>query len=226
MGWSICTAAWNVVYCGVERGTDVDRKGRTQDETSLFAVFTCGVCSVDINKTFLVEKRKKRGTWKGRRKRWQMDAYMTVEASFIMPMVLCIFVVVIYTSFYLYDRCVFQQDAYILCLRESIRRQEGAPAVDSERLKSSAKSQFGNKYFAVRSLEISTSGEGKNCVFEGKALVLPTSFGSDSLMPKKIWSVQFRARKRKSDPPWSIRSLRRKSHVLKSGAEYLQEQEN
>ncbi len=155
------------------------------------------------------------------RERAYAGAYMTVEAAFIMPMVLCLFVIVIYCSFYLYDRCVFQQDAYILCLRESIQKDEGAPTVDAARLKSGAARQFGTKYFAVSRLETAASAEGRDCVFEGTAQILPTSFGSDALMPKKIWSANFRARKRKTDPAWSIRSLRRKSYVLQKGTELL-----
>ena len=60
----------------------------------------------------------------------RIKGYMTVEAAFVMPMVLCVFVMLIYTSFYLYDRCVFKQDDFILCFRESIRKEEGAPRVD------------------------------------------------------------------------------------------------
>ncbi len=163
---------------------------------------------MDAYEAVLVGTKKEGRQWKG--------AYMTVEASLLMPMVLCLFVILIYVSFYLYDRCVFQQDAYILCLRESIQKDEGAPSVDAKRLQSGAASQFGNKYFAVSSLKTDAYAEGNCCVFEGTARILPTSFGSYFLMPKDIWSANFHAEKRKTDPAWSIRSLRRKSHILKS----------
>lgn len=169
---------------------------------------------MDGNESILVGRGKDAGG--------SAAAYLTVEAAFIVPMVLCLFVILIYCSFYLYDRCVFQQDAYILCLRESIRKDEGAPTVDTARLESGAERQFGTKYFAVSRLETSAAAEGKQCVFEGTAQILPTSFGSDVLMPKNIWSANFRAEKRKTDPAWSIRSLRRKSYVLKKGMELLQ----
>ncbi len=146
-----------------------------------------------------------------------LDAYMTVEAAFVMPMVLCLFVMLIYTAFYLYDRCVFRQDAYILCFRESIRREQGAPKVNPDRIRQEETGQFGGKYFAVRSFESSVQAEGKKAVYQGKARVLPTSFGGYFLMPKSIWTINFQGSARKTDPPWAIRSYRRKSYLLKKG---------
>ena len=143
----------------------------------------------------------------------KLTAYMTVEAAFVMPMVLCVFIIIIYAAFLLYDRCVFAQDARVLCLRESIQREDGAPRVDTERLKSNEQRQFGTKYFAVSSLTTEAYAEGSCCTYEGSFRVLPTSFGSDGLMPKSIWNATFRASARKTDPPWSIRSFRRKIYV-------------
>lgn len=50
-------------------------------------------------------------------KRWK--GYMTVEASFIVPIVLIILVLIIKSSFLLYDRCVMSQDSYLLVFRGS-----------------------------------------------------------------------------------------------------------
>ena len=57
---------------------------------------------------------------KGRRK--EADAYFTVEAAVIVPIVLFLFVMIIYMSFYLYDRCVMTQDFYILSYRQSLEK--------------------------------------------------------------------------------------------------------
>ena len=40
----------------------------------------------------------------------ELDAYMTVEASFVIPMALCLIVLTIYLSFYMYNKCVLTQD--------------------------------------------------------------------------------------------------------------------
>ena len=46
-------------------------------------------------------------------------AYMTVEASIIMPMIIIVLIFIIYIGFYLYDVCAVGQFAYIAALRTS-----------------------------------------------------------------------------------------------------------
>ena len=62
--------------------------------------------------------RQNRDKWK----RMEAEAYFTVEAALIVPVVVCIFVMIIYLSFYLYDRCVLTQDCYVLSYRQSIEK--------------------------------------------------------------------------------------------------------
>lgn len=50
--------------------------------------------------------------------RW-LKGYMTVEASFIVPLVLVLYVLIIVGGFFLYDRCVMSQDQYLLAFRGS-----------------------------------------------------------------------------------------------------------
>lgn len=51
--------------------------------------------------------------------RKKCKGYMTVEASFIVPIVLIILVLIVKSSFFLYDRCVMSQDGYLLAFRGS-----------------------------------------------------------------------------------------------------------
>lgn len=52
-------------------------------------------------------------------------AYFTVEAVLVFPMVLYVCVFIIYSGFYIYDRCVMRQDAYRAALRgSSLYRQD------------------------------------------------------------------------------------------------------
>lgn len=48
-----------------------------------------------------------------------IGGYMTLEASFIIPITIMIFVLVIVFQFYLYNQCVVEQDCYIAALRGS-----------------------------------------------------------------------------------------------------------
>jgi len=48
-----------------------------------------------------------------------LNAYMTIEASLIIPLVIGTYFFLIFTSFFLYNRCVLTQDTYIKCYRAS-----------------------------------------------------------------------------------------------------------
>ena len=71
---------------------------------------------------------------------------MTLEASFLITWTLFLFVLIIYLSFYSYDKCVLFQDAYTVCFRGSIQKKEDkvVPYIDAHMQK-----QFGKKYFGV-----------------------------------------------------------------------------
>ena len=146
---------------------------------------------------------------------------MTVEATLLLPMVLCILVAAIYAAFLLYDRCMFYQDAYLLCLRESYRREDGEPSVDTNAITEASDDFLSSKYCAVDEWSGAASADGLWAVFEGTAIVSPAAFGDYFLMPEDIWTVSFSAKSRKTDPAWSIRNWRRKSHVIESGLKYL-----
>lgn len=48
-----------------------------------------------------------------------LAAYMTVEASLLLPCIIMILVLTIYWTFYMYNKCVIYQDCYISALRGS-----------------------------------------------------------------------------------------------------------
>ena len=139
-----------------------------------------------------------------------IDGYMTVEASFIIPMVLCVIVIMIYTAFYLYDRCLFHQDAYLLCYRESICKEKEAPQnkIAADRAKT-----FGNKYFALSSVETAAKVEGHTIALTGTGKVRPAVFGQYFLMPKSIWTIRFAGAADVTDPPLKIRRFRRLLYI-------------
>ncbi len=72
--------------------------------------------------------------------------YMTLEASFLITWTLFLFVLLIYLSFYSYDKCVLFQDAYTICFRGSVQKDERkvVPYISANMQK-----QFGKKYFGV-----------------------------------------------------------------------------
>lgn len=50
-------------------------------------------------------------------KRW--NGYFTVEASFVMPMILVLYLLIILCGFFLHNRCMISQDNYLLAFRGS-----------------------------------------------------------------------------------------------------------
>lgn len=137
-------------------------------------------------------------------------AYMTVEASLIMPMVLCIYVVLIYAGYYLYNRCVATQDAYVLCFRESIYKDEDLwDYPDGNVVRSEEADQVGDKYIAVKSTSSEVSTDGAIIRYSGEGNVAPPLFGGSSIMPQGIWTYRFGMSARHTDPPLNIRKARR-----------------
>lgn len=47
----------------------------------------------------------------------KIKGYFTVEAVYLIPIILLLYVLIIISGFYLYDRCVMSQDSYLLAFR-------------------------------------------------------------------------------------------------------------
>lgn len=60
-----------------------------------------------------------RKEWEAKNVNRKAEGYFTVEATLIMPFVLYVCIFVVYTGFYLYDKCVMKQDAYRAALAGS-----------------------------------------------------------------------------------------------------------
>lgn len=87
-----------------------------------------------------------------------VKGYMTLEACFIMPWIIFIFVLLIYISFYAYDKCVLFQDAYTLCMRGSTQKEEGKAV---EYINARMGGQFGKKYFGTDGVSGSVEQRGR-----------------------------------------------------------------
>lgn len=147
----------------------------------------------------------------------EADAYFTVEAALIIPIVLCIFVMIIYLSFYLYDRCVMAQDCYVLSYRQSIEKG-GADRAG----KAAAGEQLGHKLFMLSRMEAGMSGGRKICV-KVNAVMEPPLFGLDFFEQERHWMLGVEEKARKTDPPKDYRRVRRimnlAATVKKTGGE-------
>lgn len=59
---------------------------------------------------------------------WEKDGYMTLEASFIMPIIVILITALMYLSFYLYTVAFLNQAAYIAAFRASLCDEGNAEA--------------------------------------------------------------------------------------------------
>ena len=160
-----------------------------------------------------------------KRKRRQNSGYLTVEAALVMPMVLCLYVMLIFSAYYLSDRCMSAQDSYLLVFRQSCDKT-GQDV--KEGIRQMEQTQYGEKYIALRSRNTTLSQSGKYIVLDGSASEGTTLFSSYWLMPAGPWQYTIHARARRSDPAKVIRFLRRMMYLagrtrdlLTSGEEEL-----
>lgn len=133
----------------------------------------------------------------------QKDAYFTVEAAMVIPVVFCILVMTMYLSFYLYNRCVLAQDCYVLSYRQSIEKGN-ADRVGSE----AARAQFGGKLFMLSRFETSSAGGGTIRV-RGNADMTPPLFGLALFETEKNWTLGTEEKAKKTDPVKDYRRVRR-----------------
>lgn len=141
----------------------------------------------------------------------KMKGYMTVEAGFIIPWVIFLFIFLIYVGFYLYDKCVLFQDAYTVCFRGSIQKKEDEALVY---INAHMKEQFGEKYFG-------TGGVQKNARREGQEVIVSASCGVRVpvahfliMAGEEGWKVQTEARAYIMNPTKIIRRCRMAENAL------------
>ncbi len=130
---------------------------------------------------------------------------MTVEATFIITWTVFIFVFLIYLSFYSYDKCILFQDAYAVCFRGSIQKNEDnvVPYINAH-----MKEQFGSKYFAAGEVHGSVDRHGNTTDVTGECQVKVPIRSLFTMHDKKGWLIRTRARAQIINPTRVIRKSR------------------
>ena len=131
------------------------------------------------------------------------NAYFTVEAALVVPIALGILVMIIYMSFYLYDRCVMAQDCYVLSYRQSIEKGN-ADRAGQEKIRE----QLGGKLFMLSGMDAGSSAGGTIRV-KTEASLDPPLFGLPVFEEENHWKIAVERRARKTDPPRDYRRVRR-----------------
>lgn len=135
----------------------------------------------------------------------KLHGYMTVEASFIITWTVFVFVLLIYLSFYSYDKCVLFQDAYGVCFRGSIQKQEDnvVPYISSH-----MKEQFGKKYFGTGEVHGTVDRKGNVTDVTGECQVKVPIHSAFTVHSAPGWKIRTRARAQIINPTHIIRKSR------------------
>ena len=148
---------------------------------------------------------------KKRKQYKNIGGYMTLEAAFIIPWTVFLFVFLIYASFYLYDKCVLFQDAYTICFRASVQKEENGV---SDYLSSHMEERFGRKYFGVGKVEKSAQKSDKEVRVYG-ACSVKVPFPHFLTMPQTGgWQMQTEAKAQIINPTEVIRKCRMAENVV------------
>lgn len=136
-----------------------------------------------------------------------IKGYMTLEAAMIFPAAFALVIMLLYVTFFLYDKCRMTQDLYTAAYRQSIVRGESAP---DNKIDTSG-------YFMLGSCSAQVSGGSEICAEAGGDMAPAMPTGGDG---QNIWELKVAMKARKTDPPRSFRRFRR----LKAIAEQALEQ--
>ena len=143
---------------------------------------------------YLDEKRKDQSDSKrchnkeyNKRRKWNA-AYFTFEASLVVPMVLCIIVMLIHLSYYVYQKAILAQDTYLLGFRAAVlgRQQEVDAAAY---VAGNAGEQFGNRYIGAAGPEVRTTDNGRLVKLESETEADHLAMVWHELMPQDSWKV-------------------------------------
>ena len=139
--------------------------------------------------------------------------YMTLEASLLMPMVICILTLLIYFTYYLYGRCIISEDSYILAFRATISDKGGAPYDPEGYVAEKASDVAGKKYFGSEKPQFTSEISGKDVRVVGKSSTRHRAMGRYFLKPSGSWGFEAAGRATKRQYTRHIRILTRLSDL-------------
>ncbi len=119
----------------------------------------------------------------------ECNGYFTVEASFILPMVLAIFVIIIHSAYMLYGKCLLTQDTYILCFRASILSEDNN-MTPVNYIYSHKDKQFGNRYIGNKKPKISVAQSGKTIKATAETEANHNAMGRFFLIPQNGYETK------------------------------------
>lgn len=122
---------------------------------------------------------------------------MTLEAALVFPMIFAVVIMLVYLTFFLYDRCRMTQDCYAAAYHQSIQR--GKKSGTTEDIDT-------DKYWMLLQKSASVSG-GSTAVGTAQGNMFPALSLRGAV--RNQWILKVSRKARKTDPPASFRRYRR-----------------
>ena len=122
---------------------------------------------------------------------------MTIEATFVVPVAICVITLILYFSLYLYGRCVLSQDAYILAFRASMEKAEEFKDDPKAYVLEKATEKAGKKYFGSYFPSFEAEVRGKEITVRGHSEKKHRAMGDFFLKPKSGWDYEAFGRAKK-----------------------------
>ena len=140
---------------------------------------------------------------------------MTLEASLVMPMVICIFALIIYFTYYLYGRCELSRDAYVLAFRASTMAERQDMGMD-EYVEAKKEEVIGKKYFGTTHPRVEAEQQGKEIKVSASATTRHAAMGSFFLKPAGAWEIEGGAKAKERKYTEHIRKITRYKDIGKT----------
>ena len=130
-----------------------------------------------------------------------VNGYMTLEMTLVFPAVFALVIMILYTAFFLYDKCRMTQDLYMEAYRQSIVRGKTAPPMNMDI----------SAYFMMKecSCTLSTGSEIRAEAAGQMTPALVTGTG------KAVFELKVTMKARKTDPPYAFRKYRRITSIVR-----------
>lgn len=139
--------------------------------------------------------------------RRQYNGYFTVEAALMIPLILILYLFIIYMAFFQYDRCLLTQEMYVLALRGS-REIYGNYQTVYHKVRKEQEDQYIEKYVAMEFQQSDISVSKQKVTVQQKGGLKNPFWNTEGKFPE-IWEVSAKRSSRRIRPAVVIRECRR-----------------
>lgn len=133
-------------------------------------------------------------------------AYFTVEATLIMPMIFLFLFLVIYLGFFQYNRCLLDQDAYILAMTESRKYYQSNGQMYQNIANTKEKWEW-KKYISFKKEAVDVEvGTGKITITAKGQVITPIRF---FFLENGQWDICIRRQSQIQNPVFIMRNYKK-----------------